>query len=50
MNHLQDTQGLAHCELNLDRGVVHACHAAVIVHLLEGWDFHEVRQSNADVV
>lgn len=23
---------------------MHACHAAVIVHLLEGWDFHEVSQ------
>jgi hypothetical protein len=40
-------QGLSHCEFNLERNTVHACHAAVIVHLLEGWGFHEVRFSRA---
>ncbi|XP_062163217.1 very-long-chain aldehyde decarbonylase CER3 [Alnus glutinosa] len=37
-----DVQGLGCCEYTMDRGVVHACHAGGVVHLLEGWTHHEV--------
>ncbi|KAG6740821.1 hypothetical protein POTOM_056290 [Populus tomentosa] len=37
-----DVQGLGNCEYTMDRGVVHACHAGGVVHLLEGWTHHEV--------
>lgn len=30
------------CEMTMQRGCVHACHAGAIVHLLEGWQHHEV--------
>jgi len=30
------------CEMTMQRGHVHACHAGALVHALEGWDFHEV--------
>ncbi|GAV69387.1 FA_hydroxylase domain-containing protein/Wax2_C domain-containing protein [Cephalotus follicularis] len=37
-----DVQGLGSCEYTMERGVVHACHAGGVVHLLEGWTHHEV--------
>ncbi|KAJ8767298.1 hypothetical protein K2173_017342 [Erythroxylum novogranatense] len=37
-----DVQGLGCCEYTMERGVVHACHAGGVVHLLEGWTHHEV--------
>jgi sterol desaturase/sphingolipid hydroxylase (fatty acid hydroxylase superfamily) len=30
------------CEMTMERGCVHACHAGAVIHALEGWDFHEV--------
>lgn len=30
------------CEMTMERGCVHACHAGAVVHALEGWNFHEV--------
>ncbi|CAI5471910.1 unnamed protein product [Closterium sp. Yama58-4] len=38
----KDIEGLNTCELQLERGVVHACHAGGLVHMLEGWQHHEV--------
>ncbi|WOK95039.1 protein ECERIFERUM 3-like [Canna indica] len=38
----KDVQGLGYCEYTVERGVVHACHAGGVVHLLEGWRHHEV--------
>uniref|UniRef100_M4CRF8 Fatty acid hydroxylase domain-containing protein n=1 Tax=Brassica campestris TaxID=3711 RepID=M4CRF8_BRACM len=38
----KDVQGLGTCEYTMDRGVVHACHAGGLVHMLEGWEHHEV--------
>ncbi|CAI7869944.1 unnamed protein product [Closterium sp. NIES-53] len=38
----EDIEGLNACELQLERGVVHACHAGGLVHMLEGWEHHEV--------
>ncbi|XP_071687247.1 very-long-chain aldehyde decarbonylase CER3-like [Rutidosis leptorrhynchoides] len=43
-----DVQGLGACEYTMERGVVHACHAGGIVHLLEGWKHHEVGPINVD--
>ncbi|KAF2310375.1 hypothetical protein GH714_008264 [Hevea brasiliensis] len=43
-----DVQGLGSCEYTMDRGVVHACHAGGVVHLLEGWDHHEVGAIDVD--
>nr|CAD1825585.1 unnamed protein product [Ananas comosus var. bracteatus] len=43
-----DVQGLGVCEYTLDRGVVHACHAGGVVHLLEGWAHHEVGPIDVD--
>ncbi|CAN6449648.1 unnamed protein product [Victoria cruziana] len=37
-----DVEGLGHCEYTMGRGIVHACHAGGLVHLLEGWQHHEV--------
>ncbi|KAJ8750974.1 hypothetical protein K2173_016155 [Erythroxylum novogranatense] len=37
-----DVRGLGSCEYTMERGVVHACHAGGVVHLLEGWIHHEV--------
>ncbi|XP_065850708.1 very-long-chain aldehyde decarbonylase CER3 [Euphorbia lathyris] len=37
-----DVQGLGSCEYTMERGVVHACHAGGVVHLLEGYKHHEV--------
>ncbi|CAH2069594.1 unnamed protein product [Thlaspi arvense] len=38
----KDVQGLGTCEYTMERGVVHACHAGGVVHMLEGWEHHEV--------
>ncbi|XP_034926806.1 very-long-chain aldehyde decarbonylase CER3 [Populus alba] len=43
-----DVQGLGNCEYSMDRGVVHACHAGGVVHLLEGWAHHEVGAIDVD--
>uniref|UniRef100_A0A2C9UM58 Fatty acid hydroxylase domain-containing protein n=1 Tax=Manihot esculenta TaxID=3983 RepID=A0A2C9UM58_MANES len=43
-----DVEGLGCCEYTMDRGVVHACHAGGVVHLLEGWDHHEVGAIDVD--
>ncbi|KAL8226091.1 hypothetical protein R6Q57_018648 [Mikania cordata] len=43
-----DVEGLGSCEYTMERGVVHACHAGGIVHLLEGWTHHEVGAINVD--
>ncbi|GJP55360.1 hypothetical protein CLOM_g14329 [Closterium sp. NIES-68] len=37
-----DVENLKFCELALPRGHIYACHAGGLVHLLEGWDYHEV--------
>ncbi|CAL9778862.1 unnamed protein product [Musa acuminata subsp. burmannicoides] len=44
----QDVQGLGMCEYTLERGIVHACHAGGVVHLLEGWTHHEVGAIDVD--
>ncbi|GJR90618.1 eceriferum 3-like protein [Tanacetum coccineum] len=44
----EDVQGLGSCEYTMERGVVHACHAGGIVHLLEGWTHHEVGAIDVD--
>ncbi|KAF8392960.1 hypothetical protein HHK36_021200 [Tetracentron sinense] len=38
----EDVEGLGSCEYTMERGVVHACHAGGVIHLLEGWTHHEV--------
>ncbi|KAK1413152.1 hypothetical protein QVD17_34920 [Tagetes erecta] len=43
-----DVEGLGACEYTMERGVVHACHAGGIVHLLEGWTHHEVGAIDVD--
>ncbi|KAK4757717.1 hypothetical protein SAY87_019018 [Trapa incisa] len=43
-----DVEGLGCCEYTMDRGVVHACHAGGVVHLLEGWTHHEVGPVDID--
>ncbi|WCJ30188.1 Very-long-chain aldehyde decarbonylase GL1-1 [Euphorbia peplus] len=43
-----DVQGLGSCEYTMDRGVVHACHAGGVVHLLEGYKHHEVGAIDVD--
>jgi hypothetical protein len=30
------------CEMTMERGCVHACHAGALIHALEGWQHHEV--------
>nr|GEU65932.1 protein eceriferum 3-like [Tanacetum cinerariifolium] len=44
----EDVEGLGSCEYTMERGVVHACHAGGIVHLLEGWTHHEVGAIDVD--
>ncbi|KAF2575692.1 hypothetical protein F2Q70_00005373 [Brassica cretica] len=44
----EDVQGLGTCEYTMDRGVVHACHAGGVVHMLEGWEHHEVGAIDVD--
>ncbi|KAL4559843.1 hypothetical protein LXL04_031989 [Taraxacum kok-saghyz] len=43
-----DVENLGVCEYTMERGVVHACHAGGIVHLLEGWTHHEVGAIEVD--
>ncbi|CAH9087605.1 unnamed protein product [Cuscuta europaea] len=43
-----DVQGLGSCEYSMERGVVHACHAGGVVHLLEGWTHNEVGALDVD--
>ncbi|XP_051148022.1 very-long-chain aldehyde decarbonylase CER3-like [Andrographis paniculata] len=45
-----DVEGLGSCEYTMERGVVHACHAGGVVHLLEGWKHHEVGAINVDQI
>ncbi|KAL1217517.1 Very-long-chain aldehyde decarbonylase CER3 [Cardamine amara subsp. amara] len=44
----KDVQGLGTCEYTMERGVVHACHAGGVVHMLEGWEHHEVGAIDVD--
>ncbi|GLU10331.1 hypothetical protein SLE2022_271460 [Rubroshorea leprosula] len=44
----KDVEGLGTCEYTMERGVVHACHAGGVVHLLEGWTHHEVGAIDVD--
>ncbi|XP_006836672.2 protein ECERIFERUM 3 [Amborella trichopoda] len=46
----EDVQGLGSCEYVMGRGVVHACHAGGMVHLLEGWKHHEVGAIDVDMI
>lgn len=39
---LPDKTLMRACEMTMDRGCVHACHAGALVHALEGWEHHEV--------
>ncbi|XP_006845484.2 protein ECERIFERUM 3 [Amborella trichopoda] len=43
-----DVEGLGTCEYTMGRGIVHACHAGGVVHLLEGWTHHEVGAISVD--
>ncbi|XP_052180475.1 very-long-chain aldehyde decarbonylase CER3-like isoform X2 [Diospyros lotus] len=43
-----DVEGLGSCEYTMERGVVHACHAGGVVHLLESWTHHEVGAIDVD--
>jgi hypothetical protein len=38
----KDAKDFRSCEMTMERGHVHACHAGALVHALEGWDHHEV--------
>ena len=38
----KDTKDFKSCEMTMERGCVHACHAGAVVHALEEWDFNEV--------
>ncbi|CAN8301508.1 unnamed protein product [Cochlearia groenlandica] len=44
----KDVHGLGTCEYTMERGVVHACHAGGLVHMLEGWEHHEVGAIDVD--
>ncbi|XP_010443488.1 PREDICTED: protein ECERIFERUM 3 [Camelina sativa] len=44
----KNVEGLATCEYTMERGVVHACHAGGVVHMLEGWEHHEVGAIDVD--
>lgn len=35
-------------QYTMERGVVHACHAGGVVHMLEGWKHHEVGAIDVD--
>ncbi|KAF3794253.1 ECERIFERUM 3 protein [Nymphaea thermarum] len=45
-----DVEGLGYCEYTMGRGIVHACHAGGLVHLLEGWEHHEVGAIDVDKI
>lgn len=46
----EDVEGLGSCEYSMERGVVHACHAGGVVHLLESWSHHEVGAIDVDQI
>ncbi|CAA3030940.1 ECERIFERUM 3-like isoform X2 [Olea europaea subsp. europaea] len=46
----EDVEGLGSCEYTMERGVVHACHAGGVVHLLEGWEHNEVGAIDVDQI
>ncbi|XP_059291590.1 very-long-chain aldehyde decarbonylase CER3-like isoform X1 [Lycium ferocissimum] len=46
----KDVTGLGTCEYTMGRGIVHACHAGGLVHLLEGWTHHEVGAIDVDQI
>ncbi|GAA0158703.1 oxidase [Lithospermum erythrorhizon] len=46
----EDVEGLGSCEYTLERGIIHACHAGGVVHILEGWTHHEVGAINVDQI
>ncbi|GLJ17033.1 hypothetical protein SUGI_0294680 [Cryptomeria japonica] len=41
---------LSTCEYKMSRRCVHACHAGGILHLLEGWEHHEVGAIDVDKI
>ncbi|XP_031478997.1 very-long-chain aldehyde decarbonylase CER3-like isoform X2 [Nymphaea colorata] len=45
-----DVEGMGYCEYTMGRGIVHACHAGGLVHLLEGWEHHEVGAIDVDKI
>ncbi|CAN4086509.1 unnamed protein product [Withania somnifera] len=44
----KDVTGVGTCEYSMGRGIVHACHAGGLVHLLKGWTHHEVGAIEVD--
>ncbi|XP_077216204.1 very-long-chain aldehyde decarbonylase CER3-like [Tasmannia lanceolata] len=46
----REVEGLGSCEYTMPRGVVHACHAGGVVHMLEGWTHHEVGAIDVDKI
>jgi len=38
----EKVRGMRTCEMTMERGAVHACHAGGLIHALEGWTHHEV--------
>lgn len=40
--------GVKTCEMTMERGHVHACHAGALVHTLEEWQHHEVGMIDVD--
>ncbi|KAG9131172.1 hypothetical protein Leryth_006042 [Lithospermum erythrorhizon] len=46
----EDVEGLGSCEYTMERGIVHACHAGGVVHILEGWRHHEVGAIDVDQI
>eukprot|EP00934_Nitzschia_sp_Nitz4_P008387 Nitzschia sp. Nitz4//scaffold178_size73299//23102//25041//NITZ4_005699-RA/size73299-snap-gene-0.142-mRNA-1//-1//CDS//3329539122//8377//frame0 len=46
----KDVKDFKTCEMTMERGCVHACHAGAIVHMLEGWDHHEVGAIDIDKI
>ncbi|WJZ95479.1 hypothetical protein VitviT2T_014247 [Vitis vinifera] len=46
----EDVEGLGYCEYTMERGVLHACHAGGVVHLLQGWTHHEVGAIDVDQI
>ena len=37
-------------QYTMERGVLHACHAGGVVHLLQGWTHHEVGAIDVDQI
>ncbi|KAJ9693428.1 hypothetical protein PVL29_012274 [Vitis rotundifolia] len=46
----EDVEGLGYCEYTMERGVLHACHAGGVVHLLQVWTHHEVGAIDVDQI